>query len=94
MNSVARMLGPARMGDLLTNYVNCFGHEREAQQFAEAMEQAHPTLQALAVKFLLNVVRFYEPKYTDQRNEAAALVASCMRLDMQARPEKFFIPLI
>lgn len=94
LRQVAHRLEAGHIADLLTHYVNNGGYDWAAVDFINALEQAHPTLQALAVKFLLHALRNYRPTSLDARNEGAASAAGHLREDVERNPARYFIPLI
>jgi hypothetical protein len=95
LRDLARTLTPEQMGDLVCNFVNSSGNLESAERMSAAIQQSHRTLQASAIRFMLETLLAYDPGiYVDARNEGAKAVCDRLRRIQNEYPADLFVAFI
>lgn len=95
LRDLARTLTPEQMGDLVCNFVNSFGNKDSAERMSAAIQQSHRTLQASAIRFMLETLLAYDPgTYIDARNEGAKAVCDRLRRIQNEFPADLYVAFI
>jgi hypothetical protein len=95
LRDLARTLTPEQMGDLICNFVNSFGNKDSAERMSAAIQQSHRTLQASAIRFMLEALLAYDPGiHIDARNEGAKNVCDRLRRIQNEFPADLYVAFI
>jgi len=95
LRDLARTLTPEQMGDLVCNFVNSSGNLASAERMSAAIQQSHRTLQASAIRFMLEALLAYDPGiYVDARNESAKNVCDRLRRIQNEFPADLYVAFI
>lgn len=95
IDGIATHITGEQLGDLVCNFVNSFGNLDSAERMSAAIQQSHRTLQASAIRFMLETLLAYDPgTYIDARNEGAKAVCDRLRRIQNEFPADLFVPFI
>lgn len=99
LRDLARTLTPEQMGDLICNFVNSLTrsgtNKDSAERMSAAIQQSHRTLQASAIRLMLEALLAYNPGiWVDARNEGAKAVCDRLRRIQNEFPADLYVAFI